>query len=538
MEVLPLIALGEEVREEGGGLAGPTLLDLPSVAQIGPIARHLRAVVGVAHRHRPDEVPAGLAEATEVGEHLLVVALDEHRRVGGGEGVGGRTGQGGDGDNARHARGTLIHHGLHPLADPGHRVGEDQTPLGVGVGHLDGLAVEGGEDAIGQVGHRAIAVLGDAEDEDGGLLEPLRVLQSVEAGAEDRGRPHHVEHHAGHVLALVLDPARVVGEALADEDVDLGGGAGERVDDEGGHEAHPLVPDSGADRVHESHAVVLLDGGVEHLPIEALDQSLDELVVVVRVEVVVLAGQGPEPALEVAEPPDLKTPLEPPREGAHFVRGDRRIVRDDDVDVLRTRVGRQVGLEVLGLEEREGDPDGRGDDVDAIPDDDADRGRLERAHGARELPVEVGRGLEGEVPDALVGVQAEPALQVDDHLAGRLLLAEDDGADHGSVEHVRGLVGELDGRRVEDLQGASEHPVGALLHGASRGHGVIPPSLVCSLPSLPLRHRRSKTTEGVQNKQKSSRSQAEASSRNEIIYLTARPPNSSIRSPTISSASA
>ena len=96
------------------------------------------------------------------------------------------------------------------------RVGEDETTLGVGVEHLDGLAAVRDVDVTGLLGRAARHVLGEAQvgrDVDGDAQ-----TSRGEDRSERRGRAAHVALHLVHSGGrLDRDAAGVEGDALADQ---------------------------------------------------------------------------------------------------------------------------------------------------------------------------------------------------------------------------------------------------------------------------------------------------------------------------------
>ena len=192
-----------ELLEEGARVDRSGLALRRSVREIGrrPLGQFL--VLGVEWQP-PGQLAGALGRRLDLGGELVVVR--DQRRIGGPEGDQHRAGQGGQ-----------VHEPVGTELDRvGEGVGQDQAPLGVGVIHLHGLAIQLGDDVAGldRASARHVLRRGDHRQQVDRHLQ----LGDRRHGLEDHRSPGHVHLHLVHGLRrLDGDPAAVEGDALADK---------------------------------------------------------------------------------------------------------------------------------------------------------------------------------------------------------------------------------------------------------------------------------------------------------------------------------
>ena len=173
------------------------------VGEVGDGALGELLVLGV-ERQPPGELARAARGALDLGGEGVVVR--DQPGVGGAERDDHGAGQGGQVDDPVGAE----------LDRVGEGVGEDQPALGVGVVHLDRLAVELGDDVAGLDRGAAGHVLGGGDDRED--VDRQLELGDRGDGLEHRGCPGHVHLHLLHPGGrLDRDAAGVEGDALADQ---------------------------------------------------------------------------------------------------------------------------------------------------------------------------------------------------------------------------------------------------------------------------------------------------------------------------------
>ena len=198
----PRHAFGE-VREELGR-GGGARIHPAEVLHVGDVGVEFGPVVR-AHGKLPDGLAGCVARRSDDVDQRLVGA--HHAGDVGAERPHARSGQGGDVDDR--VGFDLRGH------DDG--IGHHQTPLRIGVEHLDGRAVAMGDD-VTHLHRRARGHVVGAHDVGGHLRRHRQVVQ-YEHRREHRAAAGHVVLHHGvhHVARFDGETAGVVGEALADE---------------------------------------------------------------------------------------------------------------------------------------------------------------------------------------------------------------------------------------------------------------------------------------------------------------------------------
>ncbi len=198
----------DEALEQQRGRDGSRLTGLADVLHVGNL-RFDVALVDVGQRELPVALPHLRAGVDHASDELLGGAHDRGDLPA--QGDGDRTGQGGHVDNRI---------GLE-LSGEREAIGEDEATLGVGVEHLDGLAVSGDEHVVGLGGTAARHVLGHRRD--GRHLDgELQASYEAEGREHDR-RAGHVGLHRDHAGGgLQREPTRVEGDALAHQHDVLG----------------------------------------------------------------------------------------------------------------------------------------------------------------------------------------------------------------------------------------------------------------------------------------------------------------------------
>ncbi len=197
----PALAVGEARQEAAGGDAAGR--HAAEVFHVGERGFDL-LLVFVPERQTPGAVGGGIAGAEDFGGELVVLGHHAAGMVAQGDHAG--AGQGGD-----------IDHGfwLAVLAGPVDRIGQDHPALGIGVVHLDGLAVHRGDDIARPIGLAVGHVL-DRSDHAVDVDRQSETRHGLDR-ADRRGGTTHVELHLLHQLARFDgNAAGVEGYALAD----------------------------------------------------------------------------------------------------------------------------------------------------------------------------------------------------------------------------------------------------------------------------------------------------------------------------------
>ena len=160
------------------------------------------APVLVGEGQVPDLLARPLRGVLDPGDELVVVAHEARDLPS--QGDHARTGQSGQVDDGI---GILLGRQRQP-------VGQHQATLGVGVQHLDGLAVASPQHVAGLDGATARHVLGGRHDAD--HPNPDIEVAQGRHGRQHRGRPRHVGLHRHHAVGrLERQPSRIEGDPLA-----------------------------------------------------------------------------------------------------------------------------------------------------------------------------------------------------------------------------------------------------------------------------------------------------------------------------------
>ena len=195
--------VARELLQERGGDDREAEALARGVAQVGHGRVDQRPVARM-QRPRPGEIAAGVARVDDGVAPRVVVGEDAGVQVA--HARAHRPGQGREVDEVRRA----------VAARPPQRVGEDQAPLGIGVGHLDGQA-GGGRDDVRRADRAAAEhVLAGGQDAGDRQREPE--LGDRAERADDRGAAAHVGLLADDVrLRLEEVAAGVERDGLPDE---------------------------------------------------------------------------------------------------------------------------------------------------------------------------------------------------------------------------------------------------------------------------------------------------------------------------------
>ena len=195
----PRLVLGEALEEQacrdGAAAAG-------AVLHVGHGAVHQLVVLQVAGQ-QPVPLAHRLGGGQQLGEEALVA----------GHGAGAAAAE--HGAHSAGQRGNVHQMGGFGLPDGiGQSVGQNQTALGVGVAHLDGLAREAGNDVARD--HAAVGETVFTGGDHGGDIGADAVLSQGQQGAGHGGGPGHVALGAQQARGgLEAVAAGVHGDALA-----------------------------------------------------------------------------------------------------------------------------------------------------------------------------------------------------------------------------------------------------------------------------------------------------------------------------------
>jgi hypothetical protein len=193
----------DELPQEDPGGEGAAVPVGPDVAQVGDAAVEALAQV-VGQRERPHRFAHGVSGVEQSPAEDLVVG--HHARGAVAEGDHAGPGERGDVDDRIGLR----------LGREAERVGQDQASLGIGVEHLDRLAVAGPQHVADARGVTAEHVVGQRQVRRD--LHLRRHDRDEGHGPEDRGRARHVGLHRLHARrGLDRQAAGVERDALAHE---------------------------------------------------------------------------------------------------------------------------------------------------------------------------------------------------------------------------------------------------------------------------------------------------------------------------------